>query len=128
MIVFSANLLMIGLSVPMVARFGLYGFLIVWLLSESTQMVLIYLENQKLFDYDRSITLSPVIKLVCVMLVSLPLCMLMVHFAQQKSMGIVAVAAILGEIMLIAESSLVFGLKDVWAEAVQKSRFRAKSV
>lgn len=127
MIVFSANLLVVGLSVPMVARFGLYGFLILWLASESTQMVLIYLENKKLFDYDPSINLSPVIKLACVMLLSLPICMLIVHFAQQKSMSIVAVAAILGEIMLIAESSFVFGLKDVWAEIALKLQLKSKA-
>jgi O-antigen/teichoic acid export membrane protein len=126
MIVFCANLLMIGLSVPLMQKFGLYGFLSVWLASETSQMALIYLENKKLFNNDPSITFAPVVKLVLVMLVSLPLCMILVHFAQQRSLGMVGVAAVAGELILIAESYFVFGLKDVWIEFEQKMRLRAR--
>jgi hypothetical protein len=38
----------------------------------------------------------------------------------------VAGLAIVGEIMLIAESYFVFGLKDVWSEFAQKIRMRTK--
>ena len=116
MIVFCANLLMVGLSVPMVERFGLDGFLTVWLASESSQMALIYLENKKLFDFDRSVSFAPVVKLLCVMLGSLPVCMLMMVLA----------LAIAGEVMLIAECYFVFGLKDVWSQFAEKIRLSPK--
>jgi O-antigen/teichoic acid export membrane protein len=125
-IVFFANLAMVGLSVPLVYRFGLYGFLSVWLASEVSQMALIYLENRKLFDNDPSITFVPVLKLVCVMIISLPVCMGLVHIARQHSLGVVAAVAIAGMLGLVAESYFVFGLRDVWVEFEQKMRLRAR--
>jgi O-antigen/teichoic acid export membrane protein len=125
-IVFCANLVMVGLSVPLIYKFGLYGFLSIWLASEVSQMALIYLENRKLFDNDPSITFTPVFKLVCVMLVSLPVCMGLVHFAQQRSLGVVGAAAVAGLLMLTVESYFVFGLRDVWVEFEEKMRLRAR--
>ena len=121
-IVFFGNLLMIGLSIPLIRQFGLYGFLAVWLASEVTQMALIYRENRKLFGNDASITFTPVIKLVVVMLVSLPFCMGLVYFAQQRSLGLVGAAAVAGEVVLILECYFVFGLRDVWLELGQTMR------
>ena len=121
-IVFSGNLIMIGLSVPLIRAFGLYGFLCLWLASEVTQMVLIYLENRKLFDHHASITFTPVIKLALVMLISLPGCMGLVHFAVHRSIGLMATFAVAGVAMLIAESYFVFGLKGVWIELEKKMR------
>ena len=127
-IVFCTNLFMIGLSVPLIYRFGLYGFLSIWLASEITQMALIYRENRKLFDHDSSITLVPVFKLVCAMLVSLPVCMELVRFAQQRSLTMVAVVAVGGVLMLMTESYFVFGLRDLWVEFEQRMRLRARPV
>jgi hypothetical protein len=67
-----------------------------------------------------------VMSLLCVMLGSLPVCMLMLHFAQQKSLSMVLAAAIAGEIMPIAECYFVFALKDVWSEFAPKVRLRPK--
>lgn len=125
-IVFVGNLIMVGLSVPLVYEFGLYGFLWVWLVSEVTQMVLIYRENRKLFDHHASITFTPVIKLVLVMLVSLPVCMGLLHFAMQHSIGVVVLVAVAGGVMLMAESYYVFGLRDIWMELGEKMRQRAR--
>jgi len=122
MIVFFSNLLMIAVSIPLVRRFGLYGFLVAWLTSEVTQMALIYRENRKLFLNDPSITFKPVLKLVAVMLVSLPVCMALVHFSLPHGLWIVAAAAIAGQAALFLESYFVFGLKDVWTELRQKLR------
>jgi O-antigen/teichoic acid export membrane protein len=125
-IVFVSNIVMIGLSIPLVRHFGLYGFLSVWLASETTQMALIYRENRKLFDHDASITLTPVIKLVLVMLVSLPLCMGLLHFAMQRSMRVTGALATAGFALLIAESFFAFGWKDIWSELEQKFRQRPR--
>lgn len=125
-IVFVGNLVMIGLSIPLIRQFGLYGFLCIWLASETTQMALIYRENRKLFDHDASITLTPVIKLVLVMLVSLPLCMGLLHFAMQRSMRVTGMVATAGLALLIAESFFVFGLKDILSELEQKFRQRPR--
>jgi hypothetical protein len=125
-IVFAGNLIMIGLSIPLIRAFGLYGFLCVWLASEVTQMALIYRENRKLFDHHASITFTPVINLVLVMLVSLPVCMGLVHFAVHRSMAMVAAVALGGLLLLIAESYFVFGLKDLWIELEKKMRQSAR--
>jgi O-antigen/teichoic acid export membrane protein len=125
-IVFFGNLIMIACSIPLIRLFGLYGFLCVWLISEVTQMCLIYLENRKLFDRDASITLIPVAKLVAFMAVCLPICMGLVHFALQRSITAVGAAAVTAEILLIAASYFVFRLKDVWSEFRLKLRQRAR--
>jgi O-antigen/teichoic acid export membrane protein len=115
-IVFFGNLLMIAVSVPFTIKFGLHGFMFVWLVSEVSQMGLIYHENKKLFHYDPSINFIPVVKLALVMLVSLPVCIGLLHYAQQRSMTVVGVAAVIGVMMVATEDYFVFGLKDVWNE------------
>jgi O-antigen/teichoic acid export membrane protein len=127
MIVFFANLAMIGLSVPLIREFGLYGFLWVWLASEVTQMGLIYRENRKLFDNHASITFMPVIKLVAVMLVSLPVCMALLHFALPVSLEMVGAVAVPGMILLMVESYFVFNLRDAWTEFRQQVRAGAST-
>lgn len=122
LIVFYGNLLMIAASIPLVLAFGLYGFLSAWLASEVTQMALIYRENRKLFLNHPSITFRPVFKLVAIMLVSLPISMLLLHFATQHSMTVVAAVAIAAEAAIITESYFVFGLKQVLAELRQRLR------
>jgi hypothetical protein len=89
-------------------------------------MGLIYLENRKLFEEDPSITFMPVLKLTAVMLVSLPVCMIALRFALQRSLGAVAIVAVTCELALIAESFFVFGLRDAWTEFAGKMRGRVR--
>jgi O-antigen/teichoic acid export membrane protein len=121
-IVFFGNLLMIGVSIPFTMRFGLNGFMSVWLVSELSQMVLIYFENKKLFDHHPSISFVPVLKLAAVMIVSLPICANMIEFARQRSLTMVGAVAVAGTILLCVECYLVFGLRDVIGELVQRMR------
>jgi O-antigen/teichoic acid export membrane protein len=121
-IVFFGNILMIAVSIPFTVKFGLYGFMFTWLTSEVLQMGLIYHENKRLFHNDPSITFIPVVKLGLVMAVSLPICMGMVHFAQRISLTMVGVAAVLGILILVAESYFVFGFKDVWTLLLNRLR------
>ena len=125
-IVLCANLSMVACSIPLVMEFGLYGFLCAWLVSEVTQMGLIYLENRKLFELDDSITFTPVLKLMLMMLVALPISMTLLHFAMERSLGMVAVVAVMGETALIAASFFVFRLRDAWVEFEQKVRRRER--
>jgi len=113
-IVFFGNILMIAASIPFTIKFGIYGFMFTWLVSEVLQMVLIYHENKRLFRNDPSINFLPIVKLWLVLGVSLPICMGLVHFGQRRSLAMVGVAAVVGILMLIVESYFVFGLKDVW--------------
>jgi hypothetical protein len=94
----------------------------VWLVSEVLQMGLIYIENKKLFEDDSSITFLPVLKLVLVMVVSLPICMVLLHYAMQISLAMVGAAAAVGMAMLMVESYFVFGLRGVWTEFVRQVR------
>jgi O-antigen/teichoic acid export membrane protein len=121
-IVFFGNVAMLVGSVPMTIRFGLHGFMFTWLISELAQMGLIYRENKKLFDNDPSISIVPVLRLGLVTLVSLPICAAMVIYARQRSLLLVGVVATLGMLLLVAESYLVFGLKDVWDEFRRRTR------
>ena len=119
-IVFFGNVLMIGVSLPFTIKYGLMGFMWVWLVSEVLQMGFIYRENKKLFYHDPSITFVPVLKLGLVMLVSLPICMGLLHYAMQRSLGMVGAVAVIGIAMVIVECYFVFGLRDVWREFAQK--------
>jgi O-antigen/teichoic acid export membrane protein len=125
-IVFFGNLAMIACSIPMVRAFGVYGFLCVWLVSEVTQMGLIFRENRKLFDHDASITLGPVIRLVAVMVVSLAACVGLLDFAVPRSTMAVVAVAVPGLALLMVESYFVFGLRDVWSELGRRMRQSAK--
>jgi O-antigen/teichoic acid export membrane protein len=124
-IVFFGNLLMIALSIPLTIKLGLNGFLYTWLLSELGQMALIYFENKKLFNGDPSITMGPVLKLGAVMVVSLPICAAMLHFARQRSLAVVSIVAVAGILGLMIESYFVFGLKEVWEELRHRMQSRA---
>jgi peptidoglycan biosynthesis protein MviN/MurJ (putative lipid II flippase) len=121
-IIFFGNLLMIAVSVPFTIKFGLHGFMFVWLVSEVSQMGFIYHENKKIFHNDPSISFIPVVKLALVMLVSLPVCIGLVHYAQQRSMAMVGGAAVIGIIIIATEDYFVFGLKDVWSEYRRRMR------
>jgi O-antigen/teichoic acid export membrane protein len=124
-IVFFGNLLMIAVSIPCTIKLGLNGFLYVWLFSEVAQMALIYFENKKLFNDDPSIRMIPVLKLGAVMAVSLPICVAMLTFARHRSLGVVAIVAVVGILGLMAESYFVFGLKDVLVQLRMRVRDRA---
>jgi hypothetical protein len=91
-------------------------------------MGFIYFENKKLFNNDPSISMVPVLKLGAVMALSLPICAAMLSFARQRSLGTVAVVAVVGIIGLTIESYLVFGLKDVWDQLVERFRGRAVEI
>jgi O-antigen/teichoic acid export membrane protein len=121
-IVFFGNILMIAASIPFTIKFGIYGFMFTWLVSEVLQMVLIYHENKRLFRNDPSIKFLPILKLWLVMAVSLPICMGLVHFGQRRSLTMVGAAAVVGLLLLIVESYFVFGLKDVWTLLQNKLR------
>ena len=127
LIMFFSNLTMVLVSIPLTLKFGLYGFMFTWLASELAQMGLIYHENKKLFHNDPSISFVPVLKLSLVMLVSLPICVGLVHYVQQRSLVMVGAAAACGVVMLTVESYFVFGLKDVWDEFQRRRPGRAVS-
>jgi len=121
-IVFFGNVLMICVSLPFTIKYGLMGFMSVWLVSEVLQMGFIYIENKKLFDHAPSITFVPVLKLGLVMLVSLPICMELQRYAMQRSLAMVALAAVAGTAALMLECYFVFGLRGVWAEFAKRLR------
>jgi hypothetical protein len=91
------------------------GLLIAWLASEVAQAYFIFRENRVLFDHDPSITLIPLIKLGAVLLVSLPLCMVLVEYSRARSSAIQLGVTCACWIGLLIESYLVFGMKK-WIE------------
>jgi O-antigen/teichoic acid export membrane protein len=123
-IVFFGNILMIAVSIPFTLKFGLHGFMLVWLISEVLQMGLIYHENKKLFHNDPSINFMPVLKLGLVMLASMPICAWLVNFGRQRSLSMVGVMALAGMTMIVAESYFLFGIKDVWD--IVRKKFQRK--
>lgn len=129
-IVFWGNLIMICVSIPMIMRFGIHGFMLTWLVSESTQMTLLYLENKKLFHADPSITMTPVLKLGAFMaLGSLP-CILLVNYVRRHSLlyqGFLPIAAL---VIIIPAAYWIFGLYLVKDRLLLKfaNRRRAGSI
>jgi O-antigen/teichoic acid export membrane protein len=112
-IVFWGNLLMIAISIPMTVWLGVRGFMYTWLASESTQMALLYLENRKLFDRDRSISIIPVVKLFLFMAAGLPLCMALLQHARWHSRLLQGGLALAGMAVLFLAAYRVFGLNLV---------------
>lgn len=113
LIVFWGNLTMIAVSIPTTWWFGLHGFLYTWLVSEATQMGLLYMENRKLFGGDPSITLVPVLKLALFMGILLPLCLLVVRYGREHSLVISGLLAAGGTAAIFAASYAMFGLSAV---------------
>lgn len=109
-IVFWGNVLMIGISVPMTLRFGIHGFMYTWLASESTQMALLYFENKKLFNFDPSISMFPVLKLALVFGLALPPAWWLVDYLRWHPLWFQAALALAATVVLFAISYWVFGL------------------
>jgi O-antigen/teichoic acid export membrane protein len=123
-IVFFGNLLMLALSIPATRTFGLDGFLYVWLISEVTQMGLLYRENKKLLYHDPSITLVAPIKLVLMMLAALPLCAGLLHLTMKHSLWWVGAASAAATCALAILSYFLFGVGDVWERVRQRVQQR----
>jgi O-antigen/teichoic acid export membrane protein len=124
LIVFLGNLAMLSASIPMTIRFGLHGFMYTWLVSETTQMALLYRENRKLFADDPSITIVPVLRLAALMAVSLPLCILLLDVARGNSLLVVGTLATGGSIVLFVASWFLFGLNRTQARILAAVRGR----
>ena len=112
-IVFWGNLLMIAASIPATLRFGLHGFLVTWLLSETIQMAILYWENRKLFQADPSITLIPVIKLAAFMAIALPLCMLLLDHTRNHSLATIGILAATATALLGLSCYFIFDLRTL---------------
>jgi O-antigen/teichoic acid export membrane protein len=109
-IVFWGNLLMIGVSIPMIMWQGIHGFMYTWLASESTQMMLLYLENKKLFSGDSSITIAPVLKLGAFMAIGVVPCITLVNYVRHRSLLDQSFLPIPVEILVILAAYWIFGL------------------
>ena len=114
MIVFFGNITMLCVSVPFTIKLGVIGFLVVWLISETSQMVFLYYENKKLFQDDQSLTSIPAIKLIAVMLVALPLCAGLLRYTQNFPVGTLGVISLAGVTAIAIASYFVFDVRDVW--------------
>jgi len=109
-IVFWGNLIMIGVSIPMTLWLGMRGFMYTWLVSECTQMALLYLQNKKLFRQDSSISLFPVLKLAILMGAGLPLCVELLNYARWHSRLQQGGLVVAGMAILFLASYWTFGL------------------
>lgn len=113
LIVFWGNLAMIAASIPLTLRFGLDGFLYAWLVSETTQMALLYRENKKLFAGHSSITVVPVLKLAAFLGIALPLSVFLLDYSSLHSFVVLAIIATAGTGVIFTASYFVFGLNAV---------------
>jgi len=77
-------------------------------------MGLIYHENRKLFLYDPSINLFPVMKLGLTMGISLLMCVLLLDATVRWSLLAASAAVLAGILLMTVACYFIFGLKDVW--------------
>lgn len=112
-IMFWGNIAMILVSIPMTVWFGVRGFMVTWLVSESVQMGLLYFENKKLFDADPSITMWPVLKLGALMGLALPACMAVVNYSRHHGQVEQGALAALGATVIFLVCYWLFGLNVV---------------
>ena len=119
-VAFVSYLVMIGLSLVAIPRFGLEGFLALWLLTEAGQAIYVLRLNAKLLEPTGHVDQTPAIK----MAVLLPLSLAAACFAQRHirvdSWTLQAALAVVFGLALLAVSAWTFDLREVLRRYTQR--------
>jgi len=111
-IIFSGNVLLVVVGIPVTKLYGLTGFEVLWLIAEIAQMFLIYSENRKLFDHEPAVSIKPIFKLIANVGIGLPVCLVgLSQFSGASPMMQIAFTSIF-VIALSAVSYFLYDLRD----------------
>ena len=105
---------MVLVSIPASSWFGVMGLLWTWLLSELTQMLLIYQENRKLFSGNISVNLGSFLRMAALLAVLLPCCIGAMRITLNWPIWKSILALLLEVGVLTCVSYCVFDVKVVW--------------
>jgi O-antigen/teichoic acid export membrane protein len=110
---FACYAAMIVASIPVINRFGLTGFLVVWPITELVQIAFAQLYNRQFSTRERRITAQPAIRLALVMAIIVPVLASARAFLQSPDIFWHGVAAASAMSMLAVLSYFLFGLHEL---------------
>jgi len=113
MMTFACYAAMVCVSIPVIHRFGLTGFLVVWPIAELVQIAFAQIYNRQFSTSQWRITAQPAIRLTIVLLILVPIIASAHGFMQSPDLvwhGVVAGCAML---VLAVLSYFLFGLRQL---------------
>jgi len=113
---------MVACMVPFVEWFGIRGFLILWLITETAQILYTVKLNQKLFRHFSALEMQPLAKLAGIVVLGMAACwQIAIHMTTQPVVVQLAVTLLFAMVVLAIEYP-VFGLGAV--KEIVSARFR----
>jgi hypothetical protein len=110
---FGTYVAMIACTIPFVNWFGIRGFLILWLITETSQIIYTVKLNQKLFSSISDIGMSPLYRIGAVIAVSMAACWWIAPALRTERWIIQLVAAAGVALALLALEYPIFGLGEL---------------
>jgi O-antigen/teichoic acid export membrane protein len=104
---------MILASVPLITRFGLQGFLAVWLFVELVQTCLLHFYNTRFFAGRREISLQPSLRMGLVLIVVLIFAAFAQSLLESRSYWLRGAIVVLAVTSLAGVSYFLFGFREV---------------
>ena len=121
-IVFVGNLAMVLASIPATIWLGVNGLLFVWLISEVVQMLMIYQENRRLFQYDASIRLRPALLLLVAMGGSFAICYVLLRLTLVGPLWRLALSGCVGTVTVAGGSYCLFDVCEIREQLLLRLR------
>jgi hypothetical protein len=116
---------MVACMIPFVHWFGIRGFLVLWLVTETAQILYTVKLNQKLFSHFSTLEMEPLAKLGGIIVVGMIACEQIAVHMDSQSVVIQLAITLLFAVVLLAIEYPVFslgGVRDIVAERFGGSR------
>lgn len=112
-LVFFSNIAMVLLSIPVIARFGVIGFLTLWFVTESIQLFYTVELNHKLFSSFATLSYTPLIKVASVSIIGLAVAYWIETLIHPKPVFVQLACVAVFALTLLAVEYPLFGLGEV---------------
>ena len=116
---------MIVCSIPAVSRFGIRGFLALWLVTETVQIFYTVKLNQQLFQEFSALAMTPLYKIGAVTVLGMAACWYIAVLIHAQPLILQIAVAVLFAIVLLAVEYPVFGLGELKKSFIQRFARRA---
>jgi O-antigen/teichoic acid export membrane protein len=122
---FGSYVAMVLLSVPMIHRFGISGFLALWLTTEVIQVVYVLRLNRRFFEHAAQLNLNPVYRLGTLLVGAMAGCAWLAFASSTRSLFETAALTIIGITVLGAIAYFLFKLNEMSATVFARLLRRA---